>query len=242
MIFRIFVFCLIGFVYSQTDDSNSTETTLFSETTSEINSTEITTLFSNIMTTNITTATTSDNLTSNFTSSDSSSTSDSGLSTDFNSTSSILSTTLSFLNETTSSSNEVSTTRSTLNSTTPSLNQSTSTVENNTARVVGIMVAFGVAGIIIVIGFLVYVWRKSKLEENKYITLADKLNTTPSRPASPGTSNMNEDFFINNTRNDTVFTNPAFNLNERNKAKTSNDDFKFNFDDIKTNPNNESTL
>lgn len=115
----------------------------------------------------------------------------------------------------------------------------TTTIENNTARVVGILVTFGCIGILIVLGFLFYVWRKTKLEENKYVTLADRLNTQSSRPPSP-TTNMNEDLFVNNLGNETVFSNPAFNLQER---PSKDDNFKFDFDDLTIDKrNNESNL
>lgn len=112
-----------------------------------------------------------------------------------------------------------------------------STVQNNSPRVAIILVIFGSIGILTVLGFLFYVWRKTKLEENKYITLAERLNTQSSRPSSPNINNMNEDLFVNN---ETVFSNPAFNLQER---SVKDDNFKFDFDDIITKKNNsESNL
>ncbi|RNA27130.1 hypothetical protein BpHYR1_027782 [Brachionus plicatilis] len=125
-------------------------------------------------------------------------------------------------------------------STSTAISFTTSTIQNNTSRVVGILVTFGLIGIFIVLGFLFYVWRKTKLEENKYITLADRLNAQSSRPPSPNVANMNEDMFVNNLASETVFSNPAFNLQER---SGKDDNFKFDFDDITNEKrNNESDL
>lgn len=135
--------------------------------------------------------------------------------------------------------NQVTTSQQLIISSTTTLLLTHSKTQNNSSRVVVTLVIFGTIGILIILAFLLYVWRKTKLEENKYVTLAERLNTQSSRPSSPNIR-MNEDLFVNNVSNETVFSNPGFSLQER---SAKDDNFKFDFDDIiNEQKNNESNV
>jgi hypothetical protein len=101
-------------------------------------------------------------------------------------------------------------------------------------------VAFAILGVGAVVGGLFYFYRRSQLESNKYVTLADKLNTTSSRPPSPTHmdtigSSSSPASNANGARFNGAFEISSPNVHETAAAAATtdnNNNFKVNFDEF----------
>ena len=89
-------------------------------------------------------------------------------------------------------------------------------IQVNNGKTIGVLLSFSVVGIVIVSSILLYIWRKSKYEESKYVTLSERINITANASRPSTSANANNSFTdLNNSSswNPTSYVNKAFELN-----------------------------